>query len=60
MQFRYYYQVFWYIHGTLHTNNFMQGCGFNMPPKSINAFILGLFYQILDGQSFYSNACILG
>lgn len=60
MQFRYYYQVFRHIHGTLHTNNFMQGCGFNMPFESINAFISSLFCQIPDDQSFYPNACISG
>ena len=52
MQFRYYYQVFRYICGILHTNNFIEGCDFDMPSESINVFIEGLFCQIPYGQSF--------
>ena len=60
VQFRYFYDVFRYIHCTLHTNMIIQECGIDMPPESIREFISSLFCEKSNDRLFYLSSFISG
>ena len=53
VEFSMHYVVYRYVCCTLHTNEILQECGLQLPPKSLREFIASLLCKWNDGCIYY-------
>ncbi|XP_057857649.2 uncharacterized protein LOC131066816 [Cryptomeria japonica] len=60
IEFSMHYDIFHHICSTLHTNNVLQECNIQAPPKSIRYFISSVLCNRHDGFIYYKMPCLEG
>ncbi|XP_057867281.2 uncharacterized protein LOC131074642 [Cryptomeria japonica] len=60
VEFSMHYDIYCYICCTLHSNDVLQECGLQAPPKSLREFISSVLCKRDDGCIYYKMMCLRG
>ena len=60
VEFSIHYDIYCYICCTLHTNDILQECGLQLPPKSLREFLTSVQSRQDDGCIYYNTMCLKG
>ena len=60
VEFSMHYDVYRYICCTLHSNEILQECSLQLPPKSSREFIASVLCKLDDGCIYYNTMCLNG